>query len=289
MPDDQRTATQPAGQAPAHEPDPRRWIALAIVLTAAFMQLIDVTIVNVAIPSIQRNLNATYAAIQWVLAGYQLAFAVALITGGRLGDIAGRRRMFMIGMGGFTVASASCGLAVNPTMLVVSRMVQGSFAAMMYPQVLSVIQVSFPPRERGKAFGIFGATIGMAAITGPLLGGLLIRANLFGLDWRPIFLVNVPVGIVSLIAATMYLHESKSLKPVRLDLVGVGIVSVAVFFLLRIGSYTRHGAVRYGYRRVRAAADRVSTPDVVRRLRHFDTAKAMTPITASTTTTTMTQ
>jgi EmrB/QacA subfamily drug resistance transporter len=233
MPEDRRTATAPVGSGPAaDEPDPRRWIALAIVLTAAFMQLIDVTIVNVAIPSIQRNLNATYAAIQWVLAGYQLAFAVALITGGRLGDIAGRRRMFMIGMGGFTVASASCGLAVNPTMLVVSRVVQGSFAAMMYPQVLSVIQVSFPPRERAKAFGIFGATIGLAAIAGPLFGGLLIRANLFGLDWRPIFLVNVPVGIASLVASAMYLHESKSPHPVRLDLIGVAIVSVAVFFLV---------------------------------------------------------
>ncbi len=213
-------------------PDPRRWIALGVVLTATFMQLIDVTIVNVAIPSIQRNLSASYAAIQFVLAGYQLAFAVALITGGRLGDVVGRKRMFIIGMTGFTAASALCGTAPNPGTLVGARVLQGLMAALMYPQVLSVIQVSFPPRERSKAFGVFGATIGLAAITGPLLGGLLIRANIFGLDWRPIFLVNVPVGVASLIAAVIFLHESKAPRAVRLDLLGVVVGSGAVFLLV---------------------------------------------------------
>ena len=158
------------------------------------MQLVDISIVNVAIPSIQRDLDATYSQIQWVLAGYQLAFAIMLITGGRLGDIYGRKRLFMIGMAGFTLASALCGLAQSPSMLIASRVLQGLFGAVMFPQILSVIQVTFPPRERATAFGMFGATIGLATITGPLVGGLLIEANLLGLEWRPIFLSTSPSG-----------------------------------------------------------------------------------------------
>jgi MFS family permease len=177
----------PAGGPGQPAAGPRRWVALAVVLTAAFMQLVDISIVNVAIPSIQRDLDATYAQIQWVLAGYQLAFAVTLITGGRLGDIFGRKRLFVVGMTGFTIASALCGMAQNPGMLIGSRVLQGLMGAIMFPQILAVIQVTFPPRERGTAFGIFGATIGLAAITGPLVGGLLIQGDLFGLEWRPIF------------------------------------------------------------------------------------------------------
>ncbi|HET9555921.1 MAG TPA: MFS transporter, partial [Actinomycetota bacterium] len=148
------TATAGSGRAPGSA-DPRRWVALAVVLIAGFMQLVDISIVNVAIPSIQRDLDATYAEIQWVLAGYQLAFAVMLITGGRLGDIFGRKRLFMIGMAGFTLASALCGLAQTPDMLIASRVLQGLFGATMFPQVLSIIQVTFPPQERATAFGMF--------------------------------------------------------------------------------------------------------------------------------------
>jgi EmrB/QacA subfamily drug resistance transporter len=214
------------------DPDPRRWIALAVVLTAGFMQLVDISIVNVAIPSIQRDLDASYSQIQWVLAGYQLAFAVMLITGGRLGDIFGRKRLFMAGMAGFTIASALCGLAHSPGMLIGSRILQGLMGAVMFPQILSVIQVTFPPRERGAAFGTFGATIGLATITGPLVGGLLIQADLFGLEWRPIFLVNVPIGIVALAAAARYLVESKAPQALRPDLVGVGIVTSGLLLLV---------------------------------------------------------
>ncbi len=214
------------------EADPRRWIALAIVLTAAFMQLVDISIVNVAIPSVQRNLDATYSQVQWVLAGYQLAFAVTLITGGRLGDIFGRKRMFILGMAGFTLASALCGLAQSPGMLIASRVLQGLMGAIMFPQVLSVIQVSFPPRERATALGIFGATIGVATIAGPLVGGLLIQANLLGLDWRPIFLVNVPIGIASLTAAAFLLRESRSADARRLDLGGVALVTAGLLLLV---------------------------------------------------------
>jgi EmrB/QacA subfamily drug resistance transporter len=226
-----RTATAGPGRAPG-DADPRRWVALAVVLIAGFMQLVDISIVNVAIPSVQRDLDATYAQIQWVLAGYQLAFAVMLITGGRLGDIFGRKRLFMIGMGGFTLASALCGLAQSPGMLIGSRVLQGLMGAVMFPQILSVIQVTFPPRERAGAFGMFGATIGLATITGPLVGGLLIEADLLGLGWRPIFLVNVPIGVAALGVATRFLVESKAPRALRLDPVGVAIVTAGLLLLV---------------------------------------------------------
>ena len=225
------TATAEPGRVPGAA-DPKRWVALAVVLIAGFMQLVDISIVNVAIPSIQRDLDATYAQIQWVLAGYQLAFAVMLITGGRLGDIFGRKRLFMIGMAGFTLASALCGLAQSPEMLIGSRVLQGLFGAVMFPQILSVIQVTFPPQERATAFGMFGATIGLATITGPLVGGLLIEADLFGLQWRPIFLVNVPIGILALAAASRYLVESRSPRALRLDPIGVAIVTTGLLLLV---------------------------------------------------------
>jgi len=226
------TATPPAGVPGQEDADPRRWVALVVVLIAAFMQLVDISIVNVAIPSIQRDLDATYSQIQWVLAGYQLAFAVTLITGGRLGDIFGRKRLFIIGMAGFTIASALCGLAQSPGMLIGSRVLQGLMGAIMFPQTLSVIQVTFPPRERGTAFGMFGATIGLATITGPLVGGLLINGDVFGLEWRPIFLVNVPIGVIALVAAARLLQESRAPDAIRPDLVGVGIVSAGLLLLV---------------------------------------------------------
>jgi EmrB/QacA subfamily drug resistance transporter len=228
-----RTPAEATPRPPASgDVDPRRWIALAVVLVAAFMQLVDISIVNVAIPSIQRDLDASYAQIQWVLAGYQLAFAVVLITGGRLGDIFGRKRTFMLGMAGFTLASALCGLAQSPGMLIASRVLQGVMGAIMFPQVLSIIQVSFPPRERAAAFGIFGATLGLATIAGPLVGGVLIQGNLLGLEWRPIFLVNVPIGVGALVAAAVLLRESKAPQALKLDLGGVAIVSAGLLLFI---------------------------------------------------------
>jgi EmrB/QacA subfamily drug resistance transporter len=225
------TTTAEPGRAPGAA-DPKRWVGLAVVLIAGFMQLVDISIVNVAIPSIQRDLDATYSQIQWVLAGYQLAFAVMLITGGRLGDIFGRKRLFMIGMAGFTLASALCGLAQSPGMLIGSRVLQGLMGAVMFPQILSVIQVTFPPKERASAFGLFGATIGLATITGPLVGGLLIQADLFGLQWRPIFLVNVPIGGLALAAAARYLIESRAPRALRLDPIGVTIVTAGLLLFV---------------------------------------------------------
>ncbi|MFG2370900.1 MFS transporter [Streptomyces sp. NPDC048504] len=212
--------------------DRRRWFALAIVMTAAFMDLVDVTIVNVAIPSIQRDAGASFSQIQWITAGYALAFAAGLITGGRLGDIHGRKRLFLVGIGGFTLASALCGFAANPEMLVASRILQGGMAAMMVPQVLSIVHATFPAHERGKVFGLFGAIVGLGAVSGPLLGALLTEWNLFGLEWRPIFLINLPVGIAGLVLGSRFITESKAPRALKLDLVGVTLVTLGLLMLL---------------------------------------------------------
>jgi EmrB/QacA subfamily drug resistance transporter len=212
--------------------DPRRWLTLIILLLAAFMNLLDVSIVNIAIPSIQRDLHASYADAQWALAGYTLAYALVLITGGRLGDTFGRKRLFLIGVTGFTILSALCGAAQSPGMLIASRVAQGAMGAIMVPQVLAVIQVMFPPKERIKALAGFGVTAGLGTVSGPLLGGLLIQHNLFGLDWRPIFLINVPVGILAVAASAVLVRESRAPRPPKLDPVGVGLISAALLLLL---------------------------------------------------------
>src|SRR5690606_30655120 len=224
-------STEPAAPAPAPG-DRRRWFALAIVMTAAFMDLVDVTIVNIAIPTIQRDEGASFSQIQWITAGYALAFAAGLITGGRLGDIHGRKRIFLLGVGGFTLASALCGLAVNPEMLVASRILQGATASLMVPQVLSIVHATFPAHERGKVFGLFGAIVGLGAVSGPLLGALLTEWNLFGLEWRPIFLINLPVGIAALNLGRRSISASKAPRALKLDLVGVGLVTLGLLMLL---------------------------------------------------------
>ncbi|MFH8975778.1 MFS transporter [Streptomyces sp. NPDC017890] len=228
------TSTHTPGPAPAQPVagDRRRWFALAIVMTAAFMDLVDVTIVNIAIPSIRQDEGASFSQIQWITAGYALAFAAGLITGGRLGDIHGRKRVFLIGIGGFTVASALCGLAVNPEMLVASRILQGAMAALMVPQVLSIVHATFPAHERGKVFGLFGAIVGLGAVSGPLLGALLTEWNLFGLEWRPIFLINLPVGIAGLVLGSRFITESKAPRALKLDLVGVALVTLGLLMLV---------------------------------------------------------
>src|SRR5262244_2813635 len=212
--------------------DPRRWLTLIILLLAAFMNLLDVSIVNIAIPSIQRDLNASYADVQWALAGFTLAYALVLITGGRLGDTFGRKRLFLIGVAGFTLMSALCGAAQSPGQLIASRVLQGVMGGIMIPQVLAVIQVTFPPAERIKALAGFGVTAGLGAVSGPLLGGVLINANLFGWDWRPIFLINVPVGIVAMAASAVLVRESRAPSPPKLDPVGVTLISAALLLLL---------------------------------------------------------
>ncbi|MFE2528609.1 MFS transporter [Streptomyces sp. NPDC059382] len=225
-------ASEAAAVAAAGPADRRRWLALAIVMTAAFMDLVDVTIVNIAIPTMRANFGASTSAIQWITAGYALAFAAGLITGGRLGDIYGRKRVFLIGIAGFTAASLLCGIAANPSMLVASRVLQGAMAALMVPQVLAIIHVTFPPHERGKVFGMFGAIVGLGAVSGPMLGALLTEWNLFDLEWRPIFLINLPVGIAGVLLGRKFITESKAPKALRLDLVGVVLATLALVMLI---------------------------------------------------------
>jgi EmrB/QacA subfamily drug resistance transporter len=222
----------PASAAGREQADPRRWAALIVLLLAAFMSLLDVSIVNIAIPSIQRGLHATYADVQWALAGYTLAYAIVLITGGRLGDMFGRKRLFLAGVVGFTAMSALCGAAQGPGMLIACRVVQGAMGAIMIPQVLAVIQVSFPPGERIKALAGYGATAGLGTVSGPLIGGLLVTHNVLGLGWRTIFLINVPVGIVAVIAALLFVRESRAPDRTRLDLGGLALLTVATLLLL---------------------------------------------------------
>jgi EmrB/QacA subfamily drug resistance transporter len=213
-------------------PDPRRWPAFTILLLAAFMDLLDGTIVFVALPRIASDLDADYAAMQWVVAGYTLAFAVGLITGGRLGDIYGRRTVFLAGVVGFTTTSVIAGLAPTVEILIAARIAQGLAAAIMVPQVLSIGQVLFDAKERYAAFALYGITLSLAAVVGPLLGAVLTEADIAGLDWRPIFLINLPIGIVTFAAGLRYVPESRSPRPLRLDLIGVGLVTTTLLLIM---------------------------------------------------------
>lgn len=207
-------------------------MALLVVLFAAFMDLLDVTIVTVAAPHIAADLQASPAQLQWLLAAYPLALGSGLITGGRLGDDYGRRRVFLVSLGCFAVASAACALAPSATGLVLLRAVQGLAGGFMVPQVLGIIRSSFAPAARAKAFGAYGAVQGLASVAGPLLGGALVDANLWGLDWRTIFWLNLPVAAVALVLGARVLPESLAGARARLDAVGACLGSVVVFFVL---------------------------------------------------------
>lgn len=218
--------------APPDMADPRRWPALFILLIANFMNLIDVTIVNVALPSMREGLGATDSQIEWVVAAYVLAFALGLLPFGRLGDILGRTNMFLWGVAGFTVASALCGLSPNIEFLIVARVIQGLAGAMMTPQVLAIATVTFPPHERGQAFSLFGLSAGLASVCGPILGGVLISAQLFGMDWQPIFLVNIPVGIAAVIAGYFLIPRLPGHATLKNDFVGIGLFGLGIVLVV---------------------------------------------------------
>jgi EmrB/QacA subfamily drug resistance transporter len=209
-----------------------RWLALVAVLAAEIMDLLDATVVGIAAPSIRDDLGGDGAVIQWIAAGYTLAFAVGLITGGRLGDLYGRRRMFLVGLVGFVAASVLCGLAVSPEMLIGSRVVQGLFGAVLIPQGFGIIRSMFPARELGTAFGAFGPTIGLAVIAAPILGGALIAWDLGGTGWRTVFLINVPIGLACLALAWRVLPESRSADGPRPDPIGVLLVTAGLVLLV---------------------------------------------------------
>ncbi|KQV07029.1 DHA2 family efflux MFS transporter permease subunit [Leifsonia sp. Root112D2] len=209
-----------------------RVIATIVLMVAMFMDLMDSTITNVALPAIGADLGANPAQLEWTLAGYVIAFATLLITGGRLGDVVGRRRIFVIGVAGFTLASLFASLAQSGDFLVAARIVQGAFAGIMVPQVLSSIQVMFTPEERGPILGITGALSALGAVAGLLFGGWIVTVNAFGLGWRSIFLVNIPIGIVLILAALLVVPRSRSEHPLKLDLVGVLLGAVSVFLVV---------------------------------------------------------
>jgi EmrB/QacA subfamily drug resistance transporter len=206
--------------------------ALPVLMGAVFMIVLDFFAVNVALPSMQSRLHASSSAIEWVVAGYGLTFAVMIITGGRLGDLIGRRRAFAIGLALFTASSALCGLAPDASLLVVARLVQGLGGALISPNVLSIIGVSYTGAARVRAITVYGMVMGMAAAGGQLIGGLLIQANLFGLGWRTVFLINVPVGLVALGLAPRRISESRAQGPVRLDVTGTVLVTLGLTALV---------------------------------------------------------
>jgi MFS family permease len=197
-----------------------------------FMNVFDFFAVNVATPVLHRDLGSGPPALELIVGGYGLTFSLGLVTGGRLGDRYGRRRVFFAGMAAFTVASAVSGLAPTSDILVVARLFQGAAAAMMVPQVLSIIRVSFPPRERRIALGVYGMTIAVGQVSGQALGGILLSANIAGLSWRPIFLVNVPVAALTFLFGFRRVPESVSPARPSLDLAGVGLLTLAAGLLI---------------------------------------------------------
>jgi EmrB/QacA subfamily drug resistance transporter len=205
------------GPPPGHR---TRWLAAAVLIVGALMDMIDLTIVNVALPTIRRDLHASATQLEWVVSGYMLAFAAALIIAGSLGDLFGRKRIFLLGVGLFGVASLGAGLSQSPAQLIACRVVQGLAAAAMAPQVLATFRTMFAARERGQAFGLYGAMLGFASAVGLVLGGLLTEASLFGWSWRSVFFVNIPVAVIALVAGLKFIPETRDRAARRPDLPG---------------------------------------------------------------------
>ncbi|MFF4352419.1 MFS transporter [Streptomyces sp. NPDC001530] len=205
---------------PLAEPHPRRWAAAVVMMIAALMDLLDVTIVNVAIPSIGRDLHASQSALQWLVSAYLLGFAATLIISGHLGDRFGRRFLFLAGTAGFGLASLGCGIAQSPGQLIAARAVQGVMAAVLMPQVLGSFRTLFQGKERGAAFGMYGAVAGFASAIGLLLGGVLTDADLFGWGWRSVFLVNVPVAVGTFVAGLALVPSTRERSAGRPDALG---------------------------------------------------------------------
>lgn len=213
-------------------PQPRRWLAFTVLLVGAFLPPLDFFIVNVALPSIREGLGVSSAGIELVISGYATAYAVFLITGGRLGDLYGRKRVFLGGLTCFGIASLICGLASSPLILIAGRVLQGVSAAIMAPQGLASIPALFPGRERARALALYGATIGLAAIIAQALGGILIAANIGGMQWRVIFLINLPIIALVLIGGIPLLPDVRSARPAPLDRIGVLLCALALGLLV---------------------------------------------------------
>jgi EmrB/QacA subfamily drug resistance transporter len=231
--DAETTPARPDAASPnGYTPDPRRWRALWVTLTAGFMSLLDVSIVAVALPSIREGLGTSPAEVQWVVSGYALTFGLALVPAGRLGDAFGRRRMFLAALAGFVLCSAAAGAAQSAGMLVAARLAQGVAAGALAPQNSALIQQLFRGTERGRAFGFFGATVGISTAVGPVLGGLIIALAGGPGGWRWIFYVNVPIGIVALVLAARLLPRGATGRRGHVDLLGVGLLGGGVLSLM---------------------------------------------------------
>ena len=207
-------------------------IALAAVLLGAFLSIADFFIVNVALPTIDSRLHASSGTLELVVAGYGVPYALLLVLGGRLGDLYGRRRLFMVGMSSFTLFSLLCGLAPNVATLIACRGLQGASAALMVPQALATIQATSAGQRRARALGLYGATAGIAAVVGQIAGGALVAANIGGSSWRPIFLVNVPLGLAGLVLAWRTVPVTRSSEPARIDPLGTALLATMVISLL---------------------------------------------------------
>ena len=205
-----------------------KWAPLAVVLCGTFMFVLDFFILNVALPDIQRSLRASAAAIEWLVSGYALTTATLLVTGGRLGDHYGRRRWFSIGLAVFVLASALCALAPDPGVLVAARVLQGGGAAVMAPNILAILGMTYTGRDRVRAISVYGMVMGLAAVSGQLIGGVLIDANVAGLGWRAIFWINVPIGLAALAATPRLVKESRADHAGRLDLTGALLLAAGL-------------------------------------------------------------
>jgi EmrB/QacA subfamily drug resistance transporter len=218
----------PPDQAETVARNPLRWLVLAVVLAANIMDLMDATIVNVAGPSIRNALGGSASTLLWLSAGYTLAFAVFLITAARLGDMFGRRRLFLIGSAGFTLMSAACAVAPSAAVLIVFRVLQGAFGALMIPQGFGMLKEVFAEDEMPKVFGLFGPVMGLSMLAAPVLAGALVEANLWGIGWRLVFLINVPIGTVAFAGAVRVLPRTVAHPGITLDKVGMVLIGIAL-------------------------------------------------------------
>lgn len=210
----------------------RLWAILALVILADALDVIDSTITNIAAPTIANHLGGGVTLIKWLGPAYMLAMGVLLVIGGRLGDKFGQRKLFLVGMGGFTVASAVAGFSPDPTLLIGARIAQGAFGALLIPQGMAIMTKNFDKEMLGKAFGLFGPVLGISSVVGPVLAGFIINANWFGLSWRPIFLINLLLGTIGLILAAKLLPRDTGDRSVSIDNWASGTLAVTMFGLL---------------------------------------------------------
>jgi MFS family permease len=225
-------AGNPAIETATVEPYPRRWAALYVLLAAMFINMLDITIVNIGLPDMQRSLQATDQQLQWVMELYIITFALSLLPFARFGDIVGRKRMFLAGLASFTLTSGLCGAAQTASLLILARAAQGISAAMMASQIMAIAQTMFAPRERGRVFPLFAIVGGLSGIAGPLVSGLLLHANYFDLGWRSLFLINLPFGMVALVAAQVLVPPCPAHGGLRNDWLGMTLAALIVVALL---------------------------------------------------------